>query len=284
MRADKRSIPACAGEPTSSSCPSNSSRVYPRVCGGTSGRRVYCGRGTGLSPRVRGNLCRWFGVPPHMGSIPACAGEPGPDGAQDGSQGVYPRVCGGTGGELQSGVDQKGLSPRVRGNPHSPAEHGGRNGSIPACAGEPRAACAGCQPPPVYPRVCGGTILEVVDVGTYAGLSPRVRGNPIRHMVHQLLLRSIPACAGEPSVPAELKAPLAVYPRVCGGTVAQRLYVLLLAGLSPRVRGNQRPDRDRPDGARSIPACAGEPEGARPARKKAEVYPRVCGGTVDVFL
>ena len=50
-----------------------------------------------------------------------------------------------------------GLSPRVRGN-HFPADHrDAQFGSIPACAGEPRAGNSLMSRPRVYPRVCGGT-------------------------------------------------------------------------------------------------------------------------------
>ena len=51
-------------------------------------------------------------------------------------------------------------------------------------------------------------------------------------------------------------------------------------GLSPRVRGNPARHAHRGRPGRSIPACAGEPRTARPAGRLAEVYPRVCGGTV----
>ena len=36
LRVDRRSIPACAGEPGCCSRSRSKSRVYPRVCGGTS--------------------------------------------------------------------------------------------------------------------------------------------------------------------------------------------------------------------------------------------------------
>ena len=50
-----------------------------------------------------------------------------------------------------------------------------------------------------------------------------------------------------------------VYPRVCGGTLPANVHARMMQGLSPRVRGNRRnPICGRP-GARSIPACAGEP-------------------------
>ena len=50
-----RSIPACAGEPPSSSAPSQAWTVYPRVCGGTRQPRRHNAAAAGLSPRVRGN-------------------------------------------------------------------------------------------------------------------------------------------------------------------------------------------------------------------------------------
>ena len=52
------SIPACAGEPLSDLEVLVTMEVYPRVCGGTAGNRRHVSRREGLSPRVRGNLCR----------------------------------------------------------------------------------------------------------------------------------------------------------------------------------------------------------------------------------
>ncbi len=72
------SIPACAGEPPEGCHRSGRGTVYPRVCGGT-GRPIQrpCNRG-GLSPRVRGNPPPTPATRYSCGSIPACAGEPGP--------------------------------------------------------------------------------------------------------------------------------------------------------------------------------------------------------------
>ena len=50
------------------------------------------------------------------------------------------------------------------------------------------------------------------------GLSPRVRGNPVRGHYGSVLFRSIPACAGEPLVFTDANVFKEVYPRVCGGT------------------------------------------------------------------
>ena len=54
-RGRRRSIPACAGEPTAERYCYGHHRVYPRVCGGTGFSVRLAPVGAGLSPRVRGN-------------------------------------------------------------------------------------------------------------------------------------------------------------------------------------------------------------------------------------
>ena len=76
--------------------------------------------------------------------------------------------------------------------------------------------------------------------------------------------RSIPACAGEPSVKPANCMVMTVYPRVCGGTSTAWTTRIAPAGLSPRVRGNLSAWRSDQYSARSIPACAGEPAYIRP--------------------
>ena len=93
-----------------------------------------------------------------------------------------------------------------------------RAGSIPACAGEPANEIFGRGNWGVYPRVCGGTAGEMLDVLSREGLSPRVRGNLAPDETWWASLRSIPACAGEPTGRHKRDGTYAVYPRVCGGT------------------------------------------------------------------
>ena len=131
----------------------------------------------------------------------------------------------------------------------------------------------------VYPRVCGGT----ADFCRYSrleyGLSPRVRGNPEHVELVCELLRSIPACAGEPSTDRSHEEECRVYPRVCGGTQWTTQSQVATKGLSPRVRGNRVVNMHHVGGTRSIPACAGEPAKRCPQFSVRRVYPRVCGGT-----
>ena len=92
--------------------------------------------------------------------------------------------------------------------------------------------------PWVYPRVCGGTIAKKRAMVDAAGLSPRVRGNPVAVADEAHLEGSIPACAGEPTQHHALRRQRKVYPRVCGGTIIATKMSGSNLGLSPRVRGN----------------------------------------------
>ena len=194
-----------------------------------------------------------------MRSIPACAGEPASAYGSATHKGVYPRVCGGTGLGVALLAVRAGLSPRVRGN-HGQFRFGVQPpGSIPACAGEPYGDRVGERRRRVYPRVCGGTSLRHSDTGVRRGLSPRVRGNPPPASANHPPARSIPACAGEPIVSSSPQYGAQVYPRVCGGTRAAERARAVVAGLSPRVRGNPPLGQSTRQPNRSIPACAGEP-------------------------
>ena len=233
----------------------------------------------GLSPRVRGNPdgsgCRLT----FRGSIPACAGEPSACPRPVPRHRVYPRVCGGTSAPRPVSTAGRGLSPRVRGNPSGSRRPPMKLGSIPACAGEPPSKTGPTTPRWVYPRVCGGTSSAGWRPCSGAGLSPRVRGNRTSGASGDTLLRSIPACAGEPPQAPSTRFMRRVYPRVCGGTNKIERPKRQLTGLSPRVRGNHRPEPPDTAFAGSIPACAGEPGKAPDPQAGGRVYPRVCGGT-----
>ena len=112
-----RSIPAYAGEPATAGPVPSCTAVYPRVCGGTTGRESQLRITPGLSPRMRGNRGNGAGTGAAAGSIPAYAGEPFMIMTRMRMARVYPRVCGGTcGGKIVAYAGQ-GLSPRMRGNP-----------------------------------------------------------------------------------------------------------------------------------------------------------------------
>ena len=218
IRGDKRSIPACAGEPPTFVRVRNELSVYPRVCGGTNESNVRKRSFTGLSPRVRGNPVQDGGERLACGSIPACAGEPTAYTSPVHTSKVYPRVCGGTRSGRGFIRPSRGLSPRVRGNPRPSKASITKGRSIPACAGEPFASSTCQSDEEVYPRVCGGTTRRTTMPSMPMGLSPRVRGNLVGIEENKSTKGSIPACAGEPRNSGTPRSSVTVYPRVCGGT------------------------------------------------------------------
>ena len=237
-----------------------------------------------------------------LGSIPAPAGEPAPARPRRPPCKVYPRACGGTPTIAAKILGSCGLSPRLRGNLKAPDSSHIANRSIPAPAGEPLPRCGPTHSKWVYPRACGGTGRIYPTFNLQEGLSPRLRGNRAACLAALEEERSIPAPAGEPlpapgflmgtrSIPAPAGEPgcshqrpgaLTVYPRACGGTIAFLKNGRSGMGLSPRLRGNRRWCGNIPRWEGSIPAPAGEPcrGGATAARTR--VYPRACGGTVQV--
>ena len=172
-----RSIPACTGEPCLVKELQSLWRVYPRVYGGTPPAHTSHHTCIGLSPRVRGNLDVDSSGTVRSRSIPACTGEPGGGCSAISIRGVYPRVYGGTTGDPAVRGSVVGLSPRVRGNLQKVIGRNRREGSIPACTGEPRATGAKTHRAEVYPRVYGGTHISSHTICDARGLSPRVRGN-----------------------------------------------------------------------------------------------------------
>ena len=249
------------------------------MCGGTTLSALTLSDVSGLSPRVRGNQLDSAAHSPPERSIPACAGEPASEGSCHLSITVYPRVCGGTDVVQYRAAHATGLSPRVRGNQSLRNGAGARRGSIPACAGEPTPITINLSGAAVYPRVCGGTLDGIRPRCVVNGLSPRVRGNHRRIGQESYVNRSIPACAGEPRKGEPSGRVDKVYPRVCGGTRNSPPILIIVIGLSPRVRGNPHGGEGDVVGVRSIPACAGEPHRHIKRAVRQTVYPRVCGGT-----
>ena len=175
------SIPACAGEPFPSIPPGPSTNFNPRVCGGT----------------FKGLI----NITPDEPSIPACAGEPAPGSARPRRTPFNPRVCGGTVAYVRMYRLPSLQSPRVRGNRYSGHLYVTNPASIPACAGEPSPGLLRRVLGGFNPRVCGGTIYPNIRQHMQELQSPRVRGNRIQQIGSTITYPSIPACAGEPTIP-----------------------------------------------------------------------------------
>src|SRR6266568_4399002 len=171
-----------------------------------------------------------------------------------------------------------GRSPRARGS------HAGQralhipDGSIPACAGEPRT-----KPPPpslrrVDPRVRGGAIARIRALAFARGRSPRARGSLRDRNDRGSARGSIPACAGEPWTRWTRRPAPPVDPRVRGGASCVRYGRTREYGRSPRARGSQNGGGGQRLTLGSIPACAGEPNCSAEGSRDTRVDPRVRGG------
>ena len=167
------------------------------------------------------------------------------------------------------------------------AAGGARHGSIPACAGEPRAGGLGVDSRPRRRRCPASEDQQARRRYGPGRGRPRaapgsptaLRGRTSPGSGRPRSDRSIPACAGEPRPRGPRRTRARVYPRVCGGTRSVQATPPCFAGLSPRVRGNRRWIPVRRSDPGSIPACAGEPFSLVARAGRVRVYPRVCGGT-----
>ncbi len=194
-----------------------------------------------------------------LGSIPAHAGLPARSSGGPIRRRVYPHACGATSSTWLLWYPPWGLSPRMwgyRGDRRSDLR-GAR--SISVYTGLPQPRWPTARASRVYPRAYGATLTFRVPHGVWTGLSPRMRGHPLRF----------------PMRPGTGR----VYPRVCGVTHQTLEDNPSTEGLSPRMRGYREPVRRvAPEGG-SIPAYAGLPETAPSVPGGHRVYPRVCGVT-----
>ncbi len=248
----RRSIPACAGQPSRNSSRVISARVDPRVRGAALRKLPKGGRSSGRSPRARGSP-----VPqPHLlaasRSIPACAGQPGRYADTACRHGVDPRVRGAAGRSCRGRWGREGRSPRGGDNVN-------RHGSIPACAGQPTGESRLFHLSQVDPRVRGAAEDRLFVAVIKAGRSPRARGSLLVRSLTTSTAGSIPACAGQPIRRCDKSFFSWVDPRVRGAAQIVALSELPMTGRSPRARGSPAKSCRTCIAGRSIPACAGQP-------------------------
>ena len=233
-----RPIPTCVGQPQCRRCRLIRTTAYPHVCGATRLAAACRASGTGLSPRVWGNLCNAFGCRELRGPIPTCVGQPVRMFSFAEKESAYPHVCGATSLSTCIPAPQIGLSPRVWGNPFDADADELWPGPIPTCVGQPLVGLGAGRDGAAYPHVCGatGSILAVNIIST--GLSPRVWGNQLRQFKNLEEIGPIPTCVGQPAHSQNGGASPTAYPHVCGATVDGQHSPATGQGLSPRVWGN----------------------------------------------
>ena len=129
----------------------------------------------------------------------------------------------------------------------------------------------------VHPRVCGEHMVAGVLTLDTTGSSPRLRGTPSWYDSDILLLRFIPASAGNTTQRDHQVQGKPVHPRVCGEHWTMPTSPAPSRGSSPRLRGTHPDHPDHLCKVRFIPASAGNtrPNSLRAA--SSAVHPRVCG-------
>jgi len=211
----------------------------------------------GSSPRVRGTLSPLSALIFLSRFIPACAGN--------------------AHGNDAHSFSSAGSSPRVRGTQRRGREGRPSDRFIPACAGNASSGLYTETPHSVHPRVCGERAPVRTVTVRKDGSSPRVRGTHLFSFVLHIVLRFIPACAGNASVHESLHSAKTVHPRVCGERTLGQCGEIVPAGSSPRVRGTPHDCPPQCAAWRFIPACAGNALDPATPPKTPTVHPRVCG-------
>ena len=133
---------------------------------------------------------------------------------------------------------------------------------------------------PDHPRVCGANASLRSSADRTAGSSPRVRGKRQFHLLVDVIVRIIPACAGQTPTHALGYVLRADHPRVCGANQHTDRRRGSEGGSSPRVRGKPVFGRGDLHEERIIPACAGQTVFGVHCAQLNPDHPRVCGANM----
>ena len=150
-------------------------------------------------------------------------------------------------------------------------------GSSPHARGT-RSARSGRRPrQTVHPRMYGERARSSQRQAASVGSSPHVRGTPKLQLLDAVVVRFIPACAGNAHGIRRFALHDTVHPRMRGERNLQSGRRSTADGSSPHARGTPLHDLDPIMANRFIPACAGNAPSAGPATGSASVHPRMRG-------
>ena len=133
------------------------------------------------------------------------------------------------------------------------------------------------QSRPVHPRACGEQFGSSWMYFFTDGSSPRLRGTANSNPFTHLLIRFIPAPAGNSSMLRWPPWRRAVHPRACGEQCGVAVGVTGKTGSSPRLRGTVLSIKDHLPCNRFIPAPAGNSAASGIRACRPPVHPRACG-------
>ena len=192
---------------------------------------------SGSSPRLRGTrgqsscrsrLCRF---------IPAPAGNTAQRPPRHRPATVHPRACGEHVQNTSIESSPHGSSPRLRGTQYRSRRRGQRIRFIPAPAGNTASRISSAVWSSVHPRACGEHVSTISVPSPSFGSSPRLRGTLCPGIAGAMLVRFIPAPAGNTCRFSRSDNLLSVHPRACGEHGIRILAGTQHGGSSPRLRG-----------------------------------------------
>ena len=171
-----RFIPAYAGNATSGTRTARATTVHPRMRGERTPRHPCDTHGHRFIPACAGNAAHHWPWPSFLPVHPRMRGE----------RQLLPTVK----------PSATGSSPHARGTLVHIDLVGLQRRFIPACAGNATHGVCRNEAMPVHPRMRGERFTEMGCFTPRSGSSPHARGTPMLTWVAALLLRFIPACAG----------------------------------------------------------------------------------------
>ena len=256
--AQRRIIPAHAGQTALSSSSLVNATDHPRACGANGGLPMAFSWLTGSSPRMRGKRVEPVCDGAEVRIIPAHAGQTAPNRQDACPCPDHPRACGANRRYGRFSTRPVGSSPRMRGK--RPVHHRVHADLriIPAHAGQTSSSPSICQQRPDHPRACGANSRLLQAATTSLGSSPRMRGKPRLCTAAISALRIIPAHAGQTCGGRRGPACSADHPRACGANIGVDVSDAFGCGSSPRMRGKLPCARSGRRLRRIIPAHAGQ--------------------------
>ncbi len=211
----------------------------------------------GLSPLARGTENTFLKLAAFLRFIPARAGNRDLQKRLTASHPVYPRSRGEQRTFTPTGRSSNGLSPLARGTVMDALEQATPMRFIPARAGNRLEGALASGKLTVYPRSRGEQWSASMTNASTLGLSPLARGTGKKKVCVFLVIRFIPARAGNRTGRRRRSATNSVYPRSRGEQVAHLAVIAGKFGLSPLARGTGWAFSLGKTKGRFIPARAG---------------------------
>ncbi len=295
LRPQDGSSPLARGTRLLPSVPRSCPSVHPRWRGEHPAPRREAGYTSGSSPLARGTHWTRSDSCAAGRFIPAGAGNTGWSRPNQFFLPVHPRWRGEHPLSSLCGMTSAGSSPLARGTRLADIEFTADLRFIPAGAGNTGGVAHCLRLHPVHPRWRGehatglliivrslrfipagaGNTCRTDQPGAARPVHPRWRGEHARCDVHVCAVSgSSPLARGTPSRPRSAGSPHAVHPRWRGEHPPWRCSPPLGAGSSPLARGTHVADAPNAEGARFIPAGAGNTRSANPSASLATVHPR----------